>query len=120
MASQADIIQRVAEGLGLVPIEQAPEAQDVTRILGTYVEVYAMLKEKGLAVWAASANPPDALVPYFILLILQKLAGIHYSVPDSRLQRINLEAGPNGMTALLKLAEMTVALYEPIEQDCDY
>jgi hypothetical protein len=111
MASQADLIQRVGEDLGIVPIAQPLEAQDVTRIGATYTEVYDKLVEKGIATWAAAAAVPTELVPYFALLMEQKLL-TSYSVPDSRYQRITQEAGPDGMTALRKLAELVVPEYE--------
>lgn len=120
MASVSDLVQRVAEDLGIVPIGQAPEAQDVTRISATFSEVYAFLKQKGLATWAQSAAVPTELVPPLSALMAQRLAGLSYSVPDARYNRIQLEAGPNGMTALLKIAEMAVPEYDDNAYEGDF
>lgn len=111
MATQADIVQRVAEDLSIVSIGQSPEAQDVTRIEAAYAEVYALLLEKGLATWAAAAAVPTKLVPSFSLMLEQKLL-TSFSVPESRYQRIMQDAGPDGSHALLKLSELSVPEYE--------
>jgi len=119
MASQADIIQRVAEDLGITAIGQAIEAQDNTRLTATYNEVYAKLKEKGLATWAAAAAVPTALVPFFALMMEQKLL-TSYSVPDSRYQRIMMEAGQDGVHALLKMTELVVPEYDDNADEGDF
>lgn len=119
MATMAEIRQRVGEDLGLVPIGQDLESQDQARIDATYMEMYDFLQEKGLASWAASGSVPTRVVPYFCLLMEQKLL-TSYSVPDNRYVRINTEGGPNGMNALAKIAEMTVQEYESIDDPRDF
>ena len=112
--------QRVGEDLSLVPVGQATESQDQTRIDAAFDEVYQRLKQKGLATWASTADVPSELTPYFALLMLQKLAGISYSVPDARYQRIQLEAGPDGEFALAKLAELALPEYDSVDNDVGF
>lgn len=119
MATQPEIIQDVAEDLNLVPIGQDPESQDVDKISVAYNRVYSKLKEKGLAVWASTADVPDSLAHYFKLLVEVQLLTT-YSVPDSRFQRIILEAGPDGSLALTKLGEMAIPEYTPVEEAQDF
>lgn len=111
MATKAEIRQIVAEDLLIVPIGQTIESQDQTRIDDTFDAVYERLKIKGLATWASTAEVPTELVPFFALMMEEKLL-IPYSVPDARYQRIKLEAGPNGETAMANLAELVVPEYQ--------
>lgn len=111
MATKAEVRQRVGEDLGIVPIGQGLEAQDQARIDETYAEVYAWVKDKGLALWPSAGPVPDRCVPSFCLLMASRLL-ISFSVPESRYVRIANEAGPNGSTALMALAAQTVQEYE--------
>lgn len=119
MASKAEVRQRVAEDLGLVPVGQALESQDQIRIDATYDEAYARLKERGLAAWAAAGDVPAKVVPYMCLIMEEKLL-TSYSVPESRYLRIKQDAGADGETAILKLAGLVVQEYEPVEGAADY
>lgn len=117
MTTKAEMRQRVGEDLSLVPVGQDLEFQDQARIDATFEEVYARLKQKGLATWASTAEVPEELTPYFALLMLQKLAGLSYSVPDSRYQRIQIEAGPDGEAALATLAELAIPEYDSTDDN---
>lgn len=119
MATQAEIIQRVGEDLGLVPIGQDLENQYQARIEAAYDEVYEKLKERGLASWASTADVPTKLVPSVALMIAEKLI-ISLSVPDTRAQRISDAAGPDGILALEKLATLAVPEYNPTEDAVDF
>lgn len=119
MASKAEIRQRVGEELGIVPIGQALESQDVTRIDATYNESYELLKEKGLAAWAIAGAVPDRLVPYFALLMeFMLLTG--YSVPEARYNRISTAAGPNGESAIARIASLVTQEYDSNEGVHDF
>lgn len=119
MATKAEIRQRVGEDLALVPIGQALENQDKTRIDAAYGEVYARLKTKGLAIWASTADVPEELVPSLCLMIEEKLL-TSYSVPDTRYVRIKGDAGPNGDLAEAMLAELIVDEHESISDVTDF
>jgi hypothetical protein len=119
MATKAEVRQRVGEDLGLVPIGQDLESQDQARIDATYDEMYARLKEKGLAAWASDGEVPDRIVPYFCLLMEEKLL-TSYSVPENRNIRIRTDAGEDGEKALLKLSQLTIQEYESIDDNTDF
>lgn len=119
MATKQEIRQMVGEDLSIVPIGQDLEAQDQAKIDTVYDQVYLRLKRKGLASWASTDEVPDELVPYFSLMIKEKLLTA-YSVPDTRYNRIMLEAGPDGTTAMLKLAELSTPEYESTDTESNF
>jgi hypothetical protein len=112
MATKAEVRQRVGEDLGLVPVGQALENQDQTRIDATFSEMYERLKERGIATFPAAGPVPTKLVPSFCLLMASHLL-TSYSVPESRYLRISTEAGPSGVLALANLALLATPEYEP-------
>lgn len=111
---KADVRREVGIELGLVPVGQDLESQDDIRIGVAFDETYERLKEKGLATWALGNPVPNKLVPFFRLMIAEKLLTT-YSVPESRYQRIKNDAGPNGAIAEAKLAEMAIPRYQSTE-----
>lgn len=119
MSTKAEMVQRVGEDLALVPIGQTLEPQDDARITATFSEVYEKLKEKGLATFASTADVPTKLVPYFALLMEEKLL-TSYSVPDTRYQRIKQDAGPDGKTALASIAELAIPEYDSTDSDAGF
>lgn len=119
MATKAQIRQRVGEDLGLVPVGQALESQDQSRIDTTFDEVYGRLKEKGLAAWASTAEVPSEVVPYYVLMMLEKLL-TSYSVPESRYLRIKNDAGDDGDKALSNISELTTPEYESTDEETSF
>lgn len=119
MASKAQIRQRVGEDLGLVPIGQTLENQDQSRIDMTFNEVYNRLKEKGLATWASTADVPTEIVPYYVLMMEEKLL-TSYSVPESRFLRIKNDAGDDGDKALNNISELITPEYESTDEVEDF
>lgn len=119
MTTKAEMRQRVAEDLALVPIGQSPENQDQARIDATFDEVYERLKEKGLATWASTAGVPTKLTPYFALMMEEKLLTT-YSVPEGRFNRIKLDAGAGGDIAMNALAELAIPEYDTTDGDAGF
>lgn len=119
MSTKAQIRQRVGEDLAIVPIGQELESQDQTRIDAAYDEVYERLKEKGLAAWASTASVPTKLVPYFTLMMEEKLL-TSYSVPEVRFARIKADAGQDGDIAMQNIAELVTPEYESTEDVKDF
>ena len=119
MTTKAEMLQRVGEELGLVPVGQSIEAQDVIRIGAAYDEVYERLKDKGLATWAFSADVPTALTPYMALIMEEKLLTA-YSLSDARYQRIKLDAGENGDKAMKDFARVALKFHESTTENCDF
>lgn len=119
MATKAEVRQQVGEDLGLVPIGQNLESQDQARIDAAYDQAYARLKTRGLAAWAATGDVPADIVPYFCLLMEEKLL-TSYSVPESRNIRIKTDAGSDGSIALMKIAELVIQEYDSTDSDTDF
>lgn len=119
MATKAQVRQRVGEDLSLVPIGQDLESQDQARIDQTFDEVYEILKDKGLATWSSTSEVPTKAVPYYCLLMEEKLINT-YSVPESRYQRIKQDAGPDGEMAMAKLAKAILPSYESNSEPEDF
>lgn len=105
MSTAAQVRQRVGEELALITVGGTLKSQDDTRITAAYNEQYERLKKEGIAVWASSADVPTQIVPYFSLMIEEKLLTA-YSVPDSRYVRIKKDAGDNGVTAMAAISRL--------------
>lgn len=91
MATQAEIRDRAANDLGILRLGQSLSAENATRIEEGYAEVYAMLVDQGLAVWAIANEVPDAIVQPVVSLVAENCLNT-YGVSDVRYQRIKLEA----------------------------
>lgn len=87
MTSASGIRDRAANDLGLLRLGQALQDQDKTRIESAYDEVYAQLKNEGLATWASTADVPDDLVPHVVALVAQNCLST-YGVSNDRYTRI--------------------------------
>lgn len=92
MATKAELRDRAANDLGLLPVGQTLGAADTTRIETAYAEVYAQLKTDGLDVWASDGSCPAEITPYVAALMADNCLGT-YSTSAERYQRIKLEAG---------------------------
>ena len=90
MASIAQIRNRAAESLGILPIGQVLENQYVVRLEQAYAEVYAEIKEHGLAFWAADADIPDKFTPHIIALVAFNALSLGAS--DSRAAKVSAQA----------------------------
>lgn len=68
--TKTEIKTRVAtDYLSLIQLNQSLESQDSTRLGQGYDEVYADLKNKGLASWASTDSVPNELAPHVIALV---------------------------------------------------
>lgn len=119
MATKAEVRQRVGEDLGIVPIGQTLESQDQIRIDSTYDEMYARLETAGLAAWAAAGSVPTDIMPYFCLLMEEKLL-TSYSVPESRNVRIKTDAGLNGELAMAAISKLVIQEHDSVDNNTDY
>lgn len=119
MATKAEVRQRIGEDLGLVPVAQALESQDDTRIDTAFAEAYARLKEKGLASWAYSGDVPTKIVPDFCLLVEESLV-TSYSIPESRALRIKTAAGQGGVEAIKRISELSIQEYDSTDGPQDF
>lgn len=104
MATKAEVRQRIGEELRLVAIGQALDNQDKVRIDAGINEAYGKLKSKGISLWAQEGTYPDAIVPYFCLIVEENLIRSTYAVSNDLYQRIKLDAGQDGIVAMRNLS----------------
>ncbi len=115
----ANVVNRAANDLGLLRLGQSLQSQDQTRIEEAYNEVYAQLKEEGLANWASTDNVPNEILPYVACLMADNCLST-YAVSDSRYQRIKVEAGPEGEAAKRAIRKYVTPEYESTDEPTDY
>lgn len=119
MTSKAEAKQLAGELLKIVPINQAMQSQDDTRMGEAYDQVYADLREEGLATWATSGEMNDEITPHFIaLMAYNKLDS--YPTSDSLYQRILRRAGFNGENAKREIRKLITPAYESLDEPTDY
>ena len=89
--TKAEIRDRVASDyLGILRLGQSLQAQDATRIEQGYDEVYAYLKDKGLASWSSTATVPVEVTPYLTAMIAKNCYNA-YALNKERVNRILLD-----------------------------
>lgn len=83
----AQIRDRAAYILGILPIGQELEDQDKLRIDEAYLEVFNYLKTKGFATWPFSGEVPDDVSPWVIVRVAHNCLN-DYGVSNDRYTRI--------------------------------
>lgn len=111
MATKADIRNRAAESLGILPIGQALENQYKTRIDTGYGEVYAVLKEEGIAYWSISADVPEKFAPAVISLVARNCLTL--GTTTTRRDLILNAAGVDGEKAHAIIRRLGAEKYKP-------
>jgi hypothetical protein len=120
MATKAEVRNLVLTGLGVLRLGQDPQNQDSSSVETAYDQVYARLKELGLATWASTGEVPDALVPHVRDLVALECATSLYGISNERMNRIMLRAGASGENAERELRRLTTPRYESADDPCDY
>lgn len=111
----AEVRNRALYLLGMLQVGQSPQDADATRVEEAYGEVYADLKDCGLATWTSTGSVPDALVPHVAALVAYECAD-DYGVSTARLQRVMARSDK----AKMKIAELTQPDYESLSQADDF
>jgi len=119
MASKAETQQLAGELLRLVPIGQALQSQDDTRMGEAYDEVYARLETKGVSVWETTEEMPDEITPYFIHLMAFNKMNL-YGISDNLAVRIKIEVGDEGNKAIGTIKSLMAEPFSSAEQPTDY
>jgi len=119
MATKAEIRDRAAENLGLLPVGQSLASQHVTRIEAGYDEVYAELKEEGLAVWANASEVPDKLVPWVSALVELNCTET-YPLSTPRYQRIIAKVGTDGSLGRRAIRRLVTPDHVSLSEPTDY
>ena len=108
MATKAEIRDRAANKMGILPRNQQLKSEDDVRMSAAVDEVYAQLKKDGKATWASTGTTPDELTPHVIALVAENAMG-DFSIPSERYARIKQDAA----IARRDIAKFTVSDYSP-------
>ncbi len=119
MANKAAMILRAANWLGLRRLNQALAAEHNVRIGEAYDEVYAQLKQEGLANWATNGSVPDELVPSVAALMADNCLD-SYGVSEERFARIKAAVGDDGEMAKLKIRSFVNNAFTSQDEAVDY
>ena len=94
MATREAIRDRVGNDLGILPFNQSLPPEHATRVDSAYEEVFADLKQRGLALWAyEDGDVPAEYVPHVVALTAMNcIKSGSYAVPIDRYDRIRLAA----------------------------
>ena len=115
MATTAELRDRAANELGLLPVGQTLASNHSTRITEGFNEVYAQLAEDGLNIWASTAECPDRIVPQVVALIAFNCLNT-YPVSPERYQRITFTASQ----AVKSIRSMVRPAHESTDEPTDY
>lgn len=119
MTTKAEVRNQALQLLGVLQIGQSAQAQDATEIETAYDEIYADLKDEGLATWAAAGEVPEKATPHVVSLVALSRADT-YGISDSRYQRILARAGLNGVIAKREIRRVTQPDHESLEEPTDF
>lgn len=114
-STKAEVRDIAATELGILRLGQSLQNQDQVEIERRYDEVFADLKEAGLATWASTASVPTNLVPHVAALVAYSAADV-YGVSMERYQRIAARAA----AAKPAIARLATPQYESTEEPTDY
>lgn len=119
MATAAEIRNRAAHDLGKTRLGGSLQSQDQTRIDSGYSEVYAQLKDKGLATWAFAGEVPNAVVPYVSGLIALNCM-LTFNISQERKNTIYEQVGVDGTLGYNKIHQLVTPEYESTEDKEDF
>ena len=115
MTTVPEIKRQSLELLGRLRLGQSFQTQDDVAMQKSYDEVYASLKELGVATWTSTGSVPDELTPPVVALVAWNRIDV-YGVSDSRYQRIAAKAG----VAIDTLKQFTTPAHESLEEPTDF
>ena len=115
MATKLETVDRAANDLGVLRLGQSLQTADQTRINTAYDEVYADLKEEGLATWASTASVPSELVTHVVALICEQCSET-YSLSDNRFARLQTR----WVKAKREIRRLTTPRYESLGEAVNY
>jgi hypothetical protein len=110
-----EIKRQALELLGRLRLGQDYQTQDNVAMQKSYDEVYASMREMGLATWTSTGDVPDELTPPIVALTAWNRIDV-YGVSDSRYKRIAIRAGEATRTIRL----FVTPEYESLEEPTDY
>ncbi len=119
MATKQEIRNQALQMLGVLRVGQSAQTQDATEIETAYDEVYADLKDEGLATWAAADEAPDTITPYMAGLVALS-RNVTYGISAERYQRIIALTGTDGSLAYREIRKIVTPDYQSLDEPTDY
>ena len=113
--TKEQIIDRVAQEIGILQIGQSLENTDNVRIEQGFNEVYDDLKRDNLNYWSINGDVPNQFVPYFVALISDNVSNT-YSIPNERYARLV----PMIQKSKAKIASLGAESYKSTKKPLDY
>ena len=110
--TKAQIRDRAASELGVLPLGQALQHQDKVRIEQAYDEIYANLKSRGLASWSSTGSVPNEFVSHVVALVAYNCLN-SYGVSNDRYNRISSKAG----VAIQEITSLTNKSYSESQEE---
>ena len=115
MATVTELRNQVLQTMGILRIGQSPQSQDKTEIESAYDEVYADLKQEGLATWTSTGGIPTEVLPHVVSLVALSRSDT-YGISDSRLARIAAKAS----VAKREIRRLVTPKFESLDEPVDY
>lgn len=115
MATKAEVRNQVLQTMGILRIGQSATSQDKTEIETAYDELYADLKEEGLATWAAAGSVPSKVVPHVVALVAISRADT-YGISDARYRRI----AARSINAKREIRRLVTPKHESLDEPVNY
>lgn len=113
--TKQQIVNRVAETAGIIEVGGTLESQYDILIENAYDEVYAHLKQKGLAIWRLDGSVPSELVNPVINLIAFQISEV-LEISAEKYNRITQKA----LLAIPAIKERVYPEYEPQDAPTNY
>ena len=108
-------VDRAANDLGVLRLGQALQSADQTRLNQAYDEVYADLKDEGIATWTSTGSVPNELATHVVALMCEQCSET-YSLSDNRFARLSGRWGK----AKSEIRRLTTERYESLEDPVNY
>ena len=115
MATKAEVRLRALRELGIVQVNQAAPPHHDSEMKDSYDEVYAAIKEQGLATWTSTAAIPDEVTPHVVALVAINRADT-YGISNERFQRLAGKAAG----AMVGIRSLVNPPFESLDSPKDY
>jgi hypothetical protein len=115
MATREEVRHKAGRMLGIVRFGQSLRTEDDSLLSESYTQVYDTLKNKGLAIWASTADLPDRVVPHVGALVAFNVAD-DKATSTERYNRIVSKRN----VAMREIRSLVTPSHESLDKTVDY
>ena len=115
MATVEEVRHKAGRILGIVRFGQALKSEDDLLLTESYAQVYDMLKDEGIAVWASTADVPNRVVEHVAALMAFNVCD-DKGVSPTRYNRIIARRN----VAMPEIRKLTQPKHESLDEVVDY